>query len=41
MAPALVLGLVAKAAFDVVSRTSNPAAIIGATIGNNFVVLMF
>jgi hypothetical protein len=36
-----VLGLVcAKAAFDVVARTRNPAAITAATIVNNFVVLM-
>jgi hypothetical protein len=41
VALALVLGLVcAKAAFDVVARTRNPAAIIAATIVNNFVVLM-
>ena len=30
----------AKAAFDVVARTRNPAAITAATIVNNFVVLM-
>jgi hypothetical protein len=33
--------VVAKAAFDVVARTRNPAANIAATIGSNFVVLMF
>jgi hypothetical protein len=33
--------VVAKAAFDVVARTRNPAAITAATIVNNFVVLMF
>ena len=43
MALALVLGLVcAKAAFDVVARTRNPAAITAAIMVNNFgVVLMF
>jgi hypothetical protein len=45
VALALVLGLVvvdvcANAAFDVVARTRNPAAITAATIVNNFVVLM-
>jgi hypothetical protein len=44
VALALVLGLVvdvcANAAFDVVARTRNPAAITAATLVNNFVVLM-
>jgi hypothetical protein len=44
VALALVLGpdddVCAKAAFDVVARTRNPAAITAATIVNNFVVLM-
>ena len=45
MALALVLGLVvvdvcAKAAFDVVARTRNPAAITAATMVNNFVVVL-
>jgi hypothetical protein len=44
VALALVLGLVvvacAKAAFDVVARTRNPAAITAATIVNNFVVVL-
>jgi hypothetical protein len=31
----------ATAALDVVARTRSPDAIIDATIGNNFVVLMF
>jgi hypothetical protein len=31
---------VAKAAFDVVARTRNPAAITAATIVKNFVVLI-
>jgi hypothetical protein len=43
VALALVLGpddVCANAAFDVVARTRNPAAITAATIVNNFVVLM-
>jgi hypothetical protein len=36
VALALVLGLVcAKAAFDIVARTRNPAAITAATVVNN------
>ena len=42
---AIVLGpnndVYAKAAFDVIAATRNPAAIVAATIGNNFVVRMF
>jgi hypothetical protein len=45
VALALVLGpdedVCAKAAFDVVARTRNPAAITAATMVNNFVVLTF
>ena len=37
--PVLVFVPVAKAAFDVVARTRNPAAISVATIVKNFVVL--
>ena len=31
----------ATAAFDVVARTSSPAAIVAASIGSSFVVLIF
>jgi hypothetical protein len=40
LGPDVVVDVCAKAAFDVVARTRNPAAITAATMVNNFVVLM-